>query len=234
MSGILLRSGTLREFKPLGVEGQPVYAASVQLREAIRLKIGREAADCLAIAQPNENGERIDWYAPMEGDVVPWSSATGDERAGARRQLEALHQTLRETAAGILGAHTDAGNREQQLFAQLLDKSVHFPGNEHIYLVDGRPVVTFWGFAERDGAVPAPLPNLHAPVPATTAPEPPAIPIPPTAKKSRRWWWWLLWLLLFLLLLWLLLFVLRACAPRVSLPLGLEIDLPGWPPVVKP
>jgi len=235
MSGILLRSGTLREFKPLGVEGQPVYAASVQLREAIRLKIGREAADCLAIAQPNENGERIDWYAPMEGDVVPWSSATEDERAGAQRQLEVLHQDLRETAAGILGTQADSGNREKQLFAQLLDKSVHFPGSEHIYLVDGRPVVTFWGFAGRDGVVPAALPNLRAAAPATTASEPPAIPIPPAAKKSRRWWWWLLWLLLLILLLWLLLFVLRACAPRVSLPLGLgQIDLPGLPPAVEP
>ena len=51
MHGALLRSGSLQEFNVLGVEGQPVHSAALQLREAIRLKIGREAADCLAIPQ---------------------------------------------------------------------------------------------------------------------------------------------------------------------------------------
>ena len=83
MHGALLRSGSLQEFNVLGVEGQPVHSAALQLREAIRLKIGREAADCLAIPQKNESGDRIDWYAPFEGDVVPWSAAVSEERDSA-------------------------------------------------------------------------------------------------------------------------------------------------------
>jgi len=238
MPGALLRSGTLKEFRALGVEGQPVYGAALQLRGAIRLKMGRETANCLAIPQPNELGDRVDWYAPTEGDVIPWSAATQEERDSALSQLESVHQQLLSTADGM---EADANNREKQLFARLLRKAIHFPSSEHVYLVGGKPVVSFWGFAERDGAETDPLLCLQALPPAPISPVvaaavPPPMPtatpsvVPVTPVKKRRWWWWLLWLLLLLLLLFLLLFGLRACAPKVVLPLGLgDIDLPGLP-----
>ncbi|WP_256741936.1 SrfA family protein, partial [Cronobacter sakazakii] len=34
----------------------------------------------------------------------------------------------------------------QQLFGALLAKAVQFPGANFLYLVDGKPVITFWGF----------------------------------------------------------------------------------------
>jgi len=243
MAGALLRSGTLQAFRALGVDGQPVYGAAQQLREAVRLRLGSDAAQCLALPQPSENGERIDWYAPLEGDVVPWSAATEDERASAYAQLDALHARLRETA-GSLSAAAGKGadeNRDKQVFARLLDKSLNFPGSEHVYLVDGKPVVTFWGFIDRDGDDIDPLLCLRPPMaaPATAAAvaaaEPPLIPVLVEERRGRPWWWWLLWLLLLLLLLWLLLFALRACVPRASLPFGLgTLDLPMLPaPVLE-
>jgi len=238
MPGALLRSGTLKEFRALGVEGQPVYGAALQLRGAIRLKMGRETANCLAIPQPNELGDRVDWYAPTEGDVIPWSAATQEERDSALSQLESVHQQLLSTADGM---EADANNREKQLFARLLRKAIHFPSSEHVYLVGGKPVVSFWGFAQRDGAETDPLLCLQAPPPAPIPPVvaaaavPPPMPtvtppVVPVAPVKKRRWWWLLWLLLLLLLLFLLLFGLRACAPKVVLPFGLgDIDLPGLP-----
>ena len=34
----------------------------------------------------------------------------------------------------------------QQLFGALLEKALQFPGENHVFLVDGKPVITFWGF----------------------------------------------------------------------------------------
>ncbi|MDR3323211.1 MAG: SrfA family protein, partial [Zoogloeaceae bacterium] len=234
MPGVLLRSGTLQEFRVLGVDGQPAYRSALQLREAIRLKIGREAANCLAIPQPSESGDRIDWYAPREGEVVPWSAATEEERASALDQLERLHSDLLSTADSM---REDTQNREKQLFARLLKMTRNFPDDGHVYLVDGKPVVTFWGFTDRAGAnehdpllclrpprlSPAPVAPLAAPMPA-----PSAIPVV-TGSSQRpggsRWWRWL-WLLLLPLLLLPLLSLLRSCAPQLGLP---QIGLPGLP-----
>ena len=88
MRGALLRSGKSGSFTALGETGQPVYRAALQLREAIRRK-NPEMVDHLAIPQSDELGNQIDWYSGLDGDVIPWSSATEEERAPARRQLEA-------------------------------------------------------------------------------------------------------------------------------------------------
>jgi hypothetical protein len=247
MSGVLLRSGTLQEFRALGVDGQPAYRSALQLREAIRLKIGREAANCLAIPQPSESGDRIDWYAPLEGDVVPWSAATEVERASALIRLEHLHEQLLSTADSM---REDAQNREKQLFARLLKMTRNFPDDGHVYLVNDKPVVTFWGFTDQTGIneydpllclrPPQLFPASAAPVAVSSVPAEqtrvvPSSVVPAVAGSSKRqsgshWWRWL-WLLLPLLLL-PLLSLLRACAPQVGLPLGLDqIGLPELPKI---
>lgn len=220
MPGALLRSGKLQEFKPLGEDGQPVYTAALQLREAIRLKLGRDAAHCLAIPQRNETGDRIDWYAPEEGDVVPWSAATDEERIQAKAMLEKMHADLLQVGNAMRGEQS----RDRQIFGRLLEKVIHFPDDTHVYLVNGKPVLTFWGFTDTSGtASEDPLGRLQPRAPVqmavpAAAPEP--VPPPPPAApvvidKKRFPWWWLLLIPLLLLLLWLLL---RSCTPEVPLP----------------
>jgi hypothetical protein len=94
MAGSLLVSGNPQHFKAIGEGGQPVYAVAFQLREAIRLKAGASTANCLAIPQSNQHGSMVDWYAPVEGDVVPWSAASSQERVYALARLDAAHRTL--------------------------------------------------------------------------------------------------------------------------------------------
>ena len=221
MPGALLRSGKLQEFKPLGEDGQPVYTSALQLREAIRLKLGRDAAHCLAVPQRNETGDRIDWYAPEEGDVVPWSAATDDERVQAKAMLEKMHANLLQVGSTMRGEQS----RDRQIFGRLLEKVIHFPDDTHVYLVNGKPVLTFWGFTDPFGApsedplgrlqprAPVATPVSADPLPvAEPAPLPPPVPV---ATRKRFPWWWLLLLLLLLLLLY---FLLRSCAPEVPLP----------------
>ena len=207
MAGALLRTGTLREFKPLGAVGSPVYSAASQLRAAVRRQLGDTMADLFAIPRQHDDGDRIDWYSPRPGDVIPWSAATPDQRSAAKATLLAARERL---AAHSRTLQADERS-ERQVFGRLLALATDVPGEEHIYIVNGQPVLTFWGF--HPAAAPAGFdavgnldPHTTAP---TSAPQPPAPP--PFAAPSPRSRWWL-WPLLLLLLLLLVLLTLRYCA----------------------
>ncbi|MBA4362744.1 MAG: hypothetical protein C0411_18750 [Pseudomonas sp.] len=217
MRGALLRSGKSGSFTALGETGQPVYRAALQLREAIRRK-NPDMVDHLAIPQSDELGNQIDWYSGIEGDVIPWSSATEEERAPARRQLEALKTALDELSQRFLGTEpAEQQQGDKAVFGKLLKRVIHFPDENFVYLVQGKPVLTFWGFEHAGTGNRDPLHCLYQVPPVFTLPpvveEPVVAPVVPVvARPWWRRWWWLLLLPLLLLLLWLLL-GLRGCVP---------------------
>jgi hypothetical protein len=227
MTGVLLNSGDLQKYSPLGDEGQPVYSVATQLREVIRARVGSAAANCLAIPKVNESRSTVDWYANQSGPVVPWSAATPEEQTSALASLDRFKQAVMTS----LGAISGVSGREQQIIQSLKDKVFTHPDNACVFLVNGEPVLTFWGFHSGEAPLADPFYNLRPP--------PAVIPaMPPIARtaglgaagigagaavttvKRRPWWHWLL---LALLLLALLLLLLRACAPSGS------INLPGFP-----
>lgn len=146
MAKSFLRSGSLDEILALGENGQPVYASALQLRETLRLRNQHAVANILAIPQPNEAGDRIDWYAPVSGKVTSWLAATDGERASAVTQLEQCRAVVHTLCQKALKSEKPG----EQLFGALLAKAIQFPDQNHVYLVDGKPVLTFWGFVHLD------------------------------------------------------------------------------------
>lgn len=224
MAGSLLVSGNPQHYKAIGEGGQPVYAVAFQLREAIRLKAGASTANCLAIPQSNQHGSMVDWYAPIEGDVVPWSAASSQEREYALARLDAAHRTLESAIEKMRLAESRDGQaeREKNTVLPLMSKVFYFPDTQYIYLVNGEPVIAFWGFHTQGTGLPAdPFVSLRPVSAATVAPTVAALNEP-----ARRAWWW--WLLLLLLLLLLLFFLWRSCAPVTPLPPS-SSSLPALP-----
>ncbi|MRN80312.1 virulence factor [Yersinia pestis] len=130
----------------LGENGQPIYTSALQIREALRLKKQQHIVDCLAIPQINEQGNRIDWYAPFEGKVTSWIAASSTERKAAVKQLA----ICLASASDISLRAKKSEKAVQQLFGALLAKALQFPDQNHVYLVSGKPVITFWGFVSQD------------------------------------------------------------------------------------
>ncbi|QJD29693.1 SrfA family protein [Methylococcus geothermalis] len=211
MAGVLLRSGSLKHFLPLGATGNPVYRAASQLRAAIRRQLGQEAADYFAVPVQDEKGDTLDWYSAFDGDVVPWTSATPEERGPARASLLAARERLLEKSRALQASE----DSEQQVFGKLLALATRIPAEDHVYLVGGRPVMTFWGFSEREEAperdVLAGLDVGSISAPAARFEEGSGL-APSTVGRRRGLRW--LWLLLpLLLLLGFLLFGLKSCGP---------------------
>jgi len=140
----LLRSGDLDDFQAVGGGGQAVFDSALQIREALRLRKQQAMVDCLAIPQINDDGDRVDWYSPIEGRAVSWKAADDESRFRALRFLES---TL-DSAAALSRKSLQSPKTAQQLFGSLLAKALQFPGVNHVFLVDGKPVITFWGFVD--------------------------------------------------------------------------------------
>jgi hypothetical protein len=138
----LLRSGNLDDFQAVGGGGQAVFESALQIREALRLRKQQSIVDCLAIPQVNDEGDRVDWYAPVEGSVSSWKAADEDARYRALRLLESTLSSVESLSKKSLQSPKTA----QQLFGSLLSKAFQFPGENFLFLVDGKPVITFWGF----------------------------------------------------------------------------------------
>lgn len=146
MAKIFLRSGNLDAVLALGENGQPVYLSALQLRETLRLRKQSALADCLAIPQPNDAGDRLDWYSPVSGKVSSWAAASNSARKAALNELLACQRTL--TEIGDRAQQSDKPG--QKLFGALLSKALQFPDQSYVYLVGGKPVITFWGFVSLD------------------------------------------------------------------------------------
>ncbi|KJV49696.1 SrfA [Pantoea sp. BL1] len=174
MAKTFLRSGNLDSVLALGENGQPVWASALQIRETLRLRRQTALANCLAIPQANERGDRLDWYAPFNGKVKSWRGASDHER---QKALELLTLNQQDLLAASLRAR-DAENPAMRLFGALLSKTLQFPDQQYVYLVDGKPVITFWGFVDpqarsRDDALGCLRDSLEEDLPPLL-PEPPA------------------------------------------------------------
>ncbi len=258
MQGALLRTGKSDQFIAMGETGQPVFKAALQLIAALERR-SPELSRFLAIPKSNEQGNVLDWYSPLPGEVIAWRAATEAERDSARERLQHFRQAVLNSASSLVDSAGKRGQGDQVIFGKLLGLVPFCPSDDHVYLVQTeqgvQPVLTFWGFVahEQDRQreplyflTPRPAPT-PPPVAAPLAPEPTPAPVftppPPSVpvERARPWWrrWWWLWLLLALLLLALLFGLLRGCAPQLGVP-GLAVDAPrlerptGVPTVTGP
>jgi hypothetical protein len=226
MAGPLLTSEPLQRYRALGLAGDPVWRAAPQLRAAIAQRLSREHADLLAIPEADPSGRRIDWYAPFDGEVRRIADLGEQERAQVLGKVQHLHGDLAGLAESMEAPQRSGAERN---FARLLRHALTAPGEETLYVVDGKPVMAFWGFSA-DAALPgsfiaaAPAVPMPASV-AVAAPEAvlASVPAMPAAVgAAATWWQWLLLALLLLLLLAGLAWLLRPYLPHLEARLEAE------------
>lgn len=218
-AGPLLVSEPLQRYRALGLAGDPVWRAAGQLRTAIAQRLSRRHADLLAIPEVDPTGQRIDWYAPFEGQSRKLAELDDGERQAILSEVHRLHGEITGLADSMDEPQRSTAERN---FARLLRHALTAPGEDTLYVVDGKPVMTFWGFSAD-----ANLPGVFLaspPVAPRAAVRPQHIQeavmasAPAVAAIGTRsvWWQWLLLAVLLLLLLALLAWLVRPYLPRLE------------------
>lgn len=220
-AGPLLGSEPLQRYRALGVAGDPVWRAAGQLRAAIAQRLSREHADLLAIPEVDPSGKRIDWYAAFDGQARRLSDLGEAERATVLAKVQRLHADLARLADGMGAPEKSAAERN---FARLLRLALTAPGEETLHVVDGKPVMTFWGFSA-DAALPGAFlaapptpPRPAAAIPEAVMASAPAAIAPAALRAGPRtsWWQWVLLALLLLAMLALLAWLVRPYLPHLE------------------
>src|SRR5712672_424082 len=218
-AGPLLVSEPLQRYRALGMAGDPVWRAAGQLRTAIAARLSRKHADLLAIPEVDPTGQRIDWYAPFEGEARKLSDLSETERAPLLDEVHRLHGEIAGLADSMEAPQRSSAERN---FARLLRHALTAPGEDALYIVDGKPVMTFWGFAT-DAALPgvflaSPPPAARPAVGARAIPEAVLASAPAVVATGTRsvWWQWLLLGMLLMLLLALLAWLVRPYLPHIE------------------
>jgi len=219
-AGPLLVSEPLQRYRALGMAGDPVWRAAGQLRAAIAARLSRRHADLLAVPEADPTGRRIDWYAPFEGEPRKLSDLDPGEREAVLAEVHRLHGEITGLAESMDAPQRSTAERN---FARLLRHALTAPGEETLYVVDGKPVMTFWGFSAEANlpgvflAAPPVTPQVAAAAPLRAAPEAVMASAPAIAAGTRSvWWQWLLLAVLLLLLLALLAWAVRPYLPHLE------------------
>ena len=198
---IFLNSGSLAGLREAGSSGRPLYALYPQLRVVLENELGADFALLFAEPVVAEQGNRIDWYTQGTGEAVALASLPASERSAMYARLLTAYEQL-EALADRYSAAGEAGKAQ---LGNALKAALTPPADRNIFLVNGRPVVSFWGFfqdrdwgAPRDlagwrercrqqlpsgpSAAPGPAPAVSAPLAAAESAVAPAFPLQPADR----------------------------------------------------
>ncbi|MBO6258047.1 MAG: hypothetical protein J6M93_01750 [Succinivibrio sp.] len=207
-----LNSGSFKKYTAIGLDGSPVWHNAEAFRSALARdpKVGVKYANFLAEPKFNESNDRVDWYIPFEStrsdgqySIISWNSASPAEKRAALVKLNEFEEKMSDFGLDI---QARALTGDSKLFAHFLTgagggdelPAIRFPDESCIFIVDGQPVITFWGFIKA-GSKPSgsPFASLRSSAAGTTGSA-------TKANKSRKGgfslWFWLLPLLFLLLL----------------------------------
>lgn len=126
------------------VGGNDVYQMLPQLQSVLD-GLGPQYRQLFA--EPVENGRHIDWYVESNGRAVPLASLKQGERQTVLKELRGLLENLNAYSDKLRAADNPAS----RAYADILAKAITLPKGDtlsHIYVADGKPVLTGWGFTD--------------------------------------------------------------------------------------
>jgi len=145
MEQILLNSSSFDGMRETGGFGQPLHTLYPQIRAVLAGQLGAEVADLLAEPVVDRARGRIDWYAEGDPDRPPIALAELTEQQ--RQPILARIEHLLGQGRQLAERYAASGDVQRMQLAAILKAALGPVTETGIFLVDGRPVVTGWGFA---------------------------------------------------------------------------------------
>lgn len=142
---------------PVGVP-QPDLKTCQLLQGVIRRYLSPATATLLAEPIASADGSHIDWFTQLAGQPIRLSDLPANEQQRAQRLLEDRIEAIRDLARKLRDLEPAT-----ELAGTLLQATT-YPGNDTVFVIDGQPVITFWGYGvlPKEGA--APVGEIPVPV----------------------------------------------------------------------
>ncbi|MCB1824666.1 MAG: hypothetical protein KDJ54_08875 [Candidatus Competibacteraceae bacterium] len=155
---ILLSSSSFDGLREIGGFGQPLHALYPQIRAVLASELEPDAAWLLAEPVVDRTNNRIDWYT--EGDPEEQPVALNDLPEERRQSLRARIDELLGRGRELAERYATAKDVRQQRLGAILRAVLATPAETGVFLVNGRPVLTGWGFTpDRPWSEPADSPD---------------------------------------------------------------------------
>ena len=147
MKSTILNSGELHKYSAIGEDGVLVWRNAESFINALKneTSLGEDVTRILAIPRSSIGTNHIDWYVPFE------PRKGQDEKRRALVTLEDIYAKIDVYADSLKNKISNSNDR---LFYHFLKGShsgedlpaLHYPDESCLFIVDGTPVITFWGF----------------------------------------------------------------------------------------
>ncbi|MDG4554782.1 MAG: hypothetical protein P9E24_11140 [Candidatus Competibacter sp.] len=142
---ILLGSSSFDGLREIGGFGQPLHTLYPQIRTVLASELEPDAAWLLAEPVVDRANNRIDWYT--EGNPEEKPVALSDLPDEQRQPLRARIDDLLGRGRDLAERYAKAEEIRLNQLGAILRVVLAAPAETGVFLVDGRPVLTGWGFA---------------------------------------------------------------------------------------
>ena len=178
----LLSSEYLENFDSLGWAERSISQLHNQLSIVVKRRCGKKVADMFAM--PEQSGEdKIDYFTEPYETATRYVDLLPADRLIIDTEIEERVARIEALRRDLLASDTD----NDRNIATVIDLVMKIPDTEHIWRVDGKPVVTMWGHAGNAEAFD--LRSIKTPAPPPVAPSEPAPPpVTPSEPAPRARW----------------------------------------------
>ncbi len=125
---------------PLGGAREEVFSRYADLSRIIRRHLPPVTASLLAQPRVVEDGTIVEWYSDLSGRPVRLSDLDGSQQDAARRLLQDRSASIQRLADELPQVEPHSAQ-----FAESLRQAVSYPGDDYVYVIEGQPVLAFWG-----------------------------------------------------------------------------------------
>ena len=146
VSGEKISSGFLSDYEPLGVNGDPVYRAAIQIRTLLTKDLGENVANLFATPLRDDRNNAIDWYSAEKGQVTPFNALSAGEQASFTQEVKEKLARVEDLERRL---SSNPQNQTARTYAGLLKSIQNYPDASQIFIVNNHPVIAFWGFHTR-------------------------------------------------------------------------------------
>lgn len=145
--GALITSGNRLGLRALGSGGRTALSSYDQIVRTLGQSMSPEHV--ALFAEPSLRGAAIDWFSNFDATAkpTPLNDASPVAREAARTRLEKLVNDILAKAAIL----QQSDRESDRILGEMLQYALEIPSEDAVWLVDGQPVLTFWGHVRDQG-----------------------------------------------------------------------------------